>query len=74
MLFNVNFRGDGPYLDARLFENHNYNCFQVYLKVSQIAELIQEICDDLDMVRPQDMEILKEAIDRFNYLTKIEEK
>ena len=73
MLFNVNFRGDGPYFDARLFENYNYNHFQMYLKVSQIAELIHEICDDLDMVRPQDMENLKEAIDRFNYLTKVED-
>ena len=73
MLFNVNFRGDGHYLDARLFENYNYDFFQIYLKVSQIAELIQEICDDLDMVRPQDMEVLKEAIDRFNCLTKVED-
>ena len=73
MLFNVNFRSDGPYLDARLFENYNYDYFQIYLKVSQIAELIHEICDDFDMVRPQDMEKLREAIDRFNCLTKVED-
>lgn len=73
MLFNVNFRGDDPYLDARLFESYNHNYLQMYLKVSQIAELIHEICDDLDMVQPQDMETLKEAIDRFNYLTKVED-
>ena len=73
MLFNVNFRGDGPYLDARLFESYNHNYLQMNLKVSQIAELIHEICDDFDMVQPQDMETLKEAIDRFNYLTKVED-
>ena len=37
-----------------------------------IVEMIHHICDNLGMVRPQDMEILKEAIDRFNYLTKVE--
>lgn len=62
MIFDVDFRGNG---------NNNY--FQIRLKISQIAELIHDICDDLDMVRPQDMEILKEAIDRFNYLTKVED-
>lgn len=73
MIFEVDFRGDSHFLDARLFENYNNNYFQVRLKIPQIAELIHEICDDLDMVRPQDMEVLKEAIDRFNYLTKVED-
>lgn len=73
MIFEVNFRDDGHFLDARFFENYNNNHFQIRLKIPQIAELIHEICDDLDMVRPQDMEILKEAIDRFNYLTKVED-
>lgn len=62
MIFDVDFRGNG---------NNNY--FQIRLRIPQIAELIHDICDDLDMVRPQDMEILKEAIDRFNYLTKVED-
>ena len=73
MIFEVDFKGDGHLLDARLFENYNNNYFQIYLKIPQIAELIHEICDDLDMIQPQDMEILKEAIDRFNYLTKVED-
>lgn len=73
MIFEVDFKGDSHFLDARLFENYNYNHFQIRLKTSQIAELIHDICDDLDMVRPQDMEMLKEAIDRFNYLTKVED-
>ena len=72
MIFEVDFRNDGHFLDARFFENYNNNYFQVRLKVPQIAELIHEICDDLDMVRPQDMEFLKEAINRFNHLTKVE--
>lgn len=49
-----------------------FDC-EIRIPVSKIAGLIHEICDDLDMVRPQDMEILKEAIDRFNYLTKVED-
>ena len=72
MIFEVDFRGNSYVLDARLFENYNYNHFQIRLKIPQIAELIHEICDDFDMVRPQDMETLKEAIGRFNYLTKAE--
>ena len=73
MIFEVDFKGDGHFLDARFFENYNYNHFQIRLNTPQIAELIHEICDDLDMVRPQDMELLKEAINRFNYLTKAED-
>ena len=73
MIFEVDFRGNGHFLDARFFENYNNNYLQIHLKIPQIAELIHEICDDLDMVRPQDMEFLKEAIDRFNYLTKVED-
>ena len=73
MIFEVDFKGNGHFLDARFFENYNNNYFQIRLKIPQIAELIHEICDDIDMVRSQDMEILKEAIDRFNYLTKVED-
>lgn len=73
MIFEVDFRGDGHFLDASLFENCNYNHFQIRLKIPQIAELIHDICDDLDIVRPQDMEDLQFAIDRFNYLTKVED-
>ena len=73
MIFEVDFKGDGHFLDARFFENYNYNHFQICLKIPQIAELIHEICNYLDMVRPQDMENLKEAIDRFNYLMEVED-
>ena len=45
----------------------------ICVPLEEIANLIHDICDDLDMVRPQDMETLKEAIDRFNYLTKVED-
>lgn len=48
-----------------------FDC-EIRIPVYKIAGLIHEICDDLDMMQPQDMEILKEAIDRFNYLTKVE--
>lgn len=73
MIFEVDFKGDSYFLDARFFENYNYNYLQIRLKIPQIAELIHDICDDLDMVRPQDMETLKEAIDRFNCLMKVED-
>ena len=49
-----------------------FDC-EIRIPVYKIAGLIHEICDDLDMMQPQDMEILKEAIDRFNYLTKVED-
>ena len=71
MIFEVDFRGDSHFLDARLFENYKNNYFQIRLKVPQIAELIHEICDDIDMVRPRDMEILKEAINHFDYLAEV---
>lgn len=45
----------------------------ICVPLEEVANLIHDICDDLDMVRPRDMEILKEAIDRFNYLTKVED-
>ena len=54
--------------------NHQNNVnLEAHLLIEDVALLIHDICDDLDMVRPQDMEILKEAIDRFNYLTKVED-
>lgn len=46
---------------------------EIKVPIWDIADMIEIICDDLDMVRPQDMETLKEAIDRFNYLTKVED-
>lgn len=53
--------------------NHQDNAnLEAYLLIEDVALLIHDICDDLDMVRPQDMETLKYAIDRFNYLTKVE--
>ena len=53
--------------------NHQDNAnLEAYLLVEDVVLLIHDICDDLDMVRPHDMENLKYAIDRFNYLTKVE--
>ena len=49
-----------------------FDC-EIRIPVYKIAGLIHEICDDLDMMQPQDMEILQEVIDRFNYLTKVED-
>lgn len=45
----------------------------IRVPVEEIIEMLHDICDDLDMVRPQDMKNLQEAIDRFNYLTKVED-
>ena len=54
--------------------NHQDNVnLEAHLLIEDVALLIHDICDDLDMVRAQDMETLKCAIDRFNYLTKVED-
>lgn len=54
--------------------NHQDNAnLEAHLLIEDVALLIHDICDDLDMVRQQDMETLKGAIDRFNYLTKVED-
>ena len=44
----------------------------IRVPVEEIVEMLHDICDDLDMVRPQDKKNLQEAVDRFNYLTKVE--
>ena len=46
---------------------------EIKVPIWDIADMIEIICDDIDMVRPLDMEMLKEAINRFNYLTKVED-
>lgn len=71
MRFDVAFNGE-----REMAINIYPNCISssvIRVPVDQIAEMLHDICSDLDMVRPQDMEILKEAIDRFNYLTKVED-
>lgn len=70
MYFYVNFHGERNCcieVDDNLTGN-----VEVHIPIKDIATMIDDICDDLDMVRPRDMESLKEAIDRFNYLTKVE--
>ena len=69
MYFYVNFRGEQN-CSVEVNDDHHADV-AVFVPIRDIAELIHDICDDLDMARPQDMEILKEAIDRFNYLTKV---
>ena len=71
MLFNVNFH-DKQECHVNVDDNHTA-VVEAYVSIKDIALMLHDICDDLDMVRPQDMEILKEAIDRFNYLTKVED-
>lgn len=71
MYFYVNFRGEQN-CSVSVNDDHNADV-TVLIPIRDIAVMIDDICDDLDMARPQDMEILKEAIDRFNYLTKVED-
>ena len=54
-------------IDSNLLSNS-----EIKVSIWDIANMIEIICDDLDMVRPQDMKLLKEAISRFNNLTKVE--
>lgn len=70
MYFYVNFRGKQ---NCSVEVNYDRADVTVLVPIRDIATMIDDICDDLDMVRPQDMETLKEAIDRFNYLTKVED-
>lgn len=71
MYFYVNFHGEQN-CSVEINDEHQADVV-VLIPIKNIALMIEDICDDLDMVRPQDMEILKEAIDRFNYLTKVED-
>lgn len=70
MHFYVNFRGEQ---NCSVEVNNDCADIVVLIPIRDIATMLEDICDDFDMVRPQDMEILKEAIDRFNYLTKVED-
>lgn len=70
MYFYVNFHGNQN-CSIEINDKHQADVV-VLIPIENIALMIEDICDDLDMVRSQDMEILKYAIDRFNYLTKVE--
>lgn len=71
MYFYVDFH-DKQKCYINVDNNHTANV-EVYVSIKDITLMLHDICDDFDMVRPQDMEILKEAIDHFNYLTKVED-
>ena len=71
MRFDVAFNGN-----CEMRVHVHPNCIaesSARVSIWDITEMIHHICDHLDKVRPHDMEILKEAIDRFNYLTKVED-
>lgn len=70
MCFDVAFCGDCE-MYIQIHTNHVSES-SVRVPILEIAKMIHFICDDLDMVRPQDMEELKEAINRFNRLMKVE--
>lgn len=70
MIFEVDFNGNCEIrVDVR---PNDISEFSANIPISDIADMIETICDDIDMVRPHDMEVLKEAIDRFNHLTEAE--
>lgn len=71
MRFDVAFNGNCE-MKIHVHPNCISEC-SVRIPIWDITDMIETICDDLDMVRPQDMEVLKEAIDRFNYLMKVED-
>lgn len=71
MCFDVAFCGDSE-MTIQIHTNRISES-SVMVPVLEIAKMIHFICDDLDMVHPQDMEELKEAINRFNRLTKVED-
>lgn len=71
MRFDVTFNGN-----CEMKIHVHPNCIaesSASVSIWDITEMIHNICDHLDKVRPQDMKFLKEAIDRFNYLTKVED-
>lgn len=71
MRFNVTFNGNCE-MRVHVHPNCISEC-SATVSIWDITEMIHDICDYLDKVRPHDMEILKEAIDRFNHLTKVED-
>ena len=71
MYFYVNFHGKQS-CSVEVNDNHT-GSVAAYVPIESIALMLHDICDDLDMVRAHDMENLKYAIDRFNYLTKVED-
>lgn len=70
MYFYVNFRGEQ---NCSVEVKYDHADVTVLVPIRDIATMIEDICDDIDMVRPRDMETLKYVIDRFNYLTKVED-
>ena len=71
MYFYVNFHGEQE-CHINVDDNHTA-IVEAHVSIKDIALMLYDICDDLDMVRPHDMETLKEAIDQFNYLTKVKD-
>ena len=71
MLFDVDFNGERE-MAINIYPDSTSSSV-VRIPIDQIAQLLHDICNDLDMVRPQDREVLKEAINRFNHLTKVED-
>lgn len=71
MRFDVDFKGK---CEMRVDVHPNdISEFSASIPISDIADMIETICDDIDMVRLNDMRVLKEAIDRFNHLTEVED-
>ena len=71
MRFDVDFKGN---CEMRVYvRSDGISEFSASIPISDIADMIETICDDIDMVRLNDMRVLKEAIDRFNHLTEVED-
>ena len=71
MHFDVDFKGN---CEMRIHIHPNgVSETSVSVPIYDIADMIETICDDIDMVRLNDMRVLKEAIDRFNHLTEVED-
>lgn len=71
MQFEVDFKGKCE-MKVHIHSNSISEC-SATIPISDIADMIETICDDIDMVRLNDMRVLKEAIDRFNHLTEVED-
>ena len=69
--FDVDFKGNCE-MKTHIHRNGNSES-SVSIPIYDIADMIETICDDIDMVRLNDMRVLKEAIDRFNHLTEVED-
>lgn len=71
MRFDVDFKGNCEMrVDVR---PNGISEFPANILISDIADMIENICDNIDMVQLNDVIVLKKAIDRFNHLTKAED-